>query len=61
MLIIYLKFGMCNYPKSFMVMFRCHVYAPVIFVDFSEYLCLCLLIMLFYGNKLIKAIWIMVW
>jgi len=56
MIIKYLKFGMCNCPENFMVMFMCHGYASVIVVDFSEYLCLYLLIMLFFGNKLINAI-----
>jgi len=56
MLITYLKFGMCNCSENFMVMSRCHAYASVIFVDFSEHSCWYLVIMFFYGIKLIKAL-----
>jgi len=56
MLNSYLNFGMCNCSEIFMVMFRCYTYASVIFVDFSECFCLYLVIMLFYGIKLINAL-----
>ena len=55
MLIKYIKFGMFNCSKSFMVMSRYFACAPVIFVDFSEHSCWYLLIMSFYGIKLINA------
>jgi len=44
-----------------MVLFRCLAGASVMFVDFSEYSCLYLLIMPFYGIKLIKASQLRVW
>jgi len=55
MLITYLKFGMCNCSEHFMVMSRYLACASVIFVDFSEQSCWYLLIMPFYGIKLINA------
>ena len=55
MLIKYLKFGMCYCSERFMVMYMWPAYAPVIFVEFSEHSCGYLLIVLFYGIKLIKA------
>ena len=55
MLLKYLKFGRCNCSKNFMVMSRCHACASVIFVDLSEHSCWYLLIMFFYGIKLINA------
>jgi len=39
MLYYYLNFGMCNCSEMFMVMYRCHACASVIFVDFFEYFC----------------------
>jgi len=56
MLINYLKFGMRNCPENFMVMSRCHACASVIFVDFSKHFCWYLVIMSFYGIKLINAL-----
>jgi len=51
----YLKFGMCNCSKNFIVMSRCYACVSVIIVDFSEYFCWYLVIMSFYGIKLINA------
>jgi len=56
MLIKYRKFGMCNCSEKFMVMPRGLACVYVIFVDFSDYICWYLLIMPFYGIKLIKAL-----
>ena len=56
MIIRYLKFGKYNCSEHFMVMFMCHACASVIFIDFSEYLCSYLLIMLFYGIKVVNTI-----
>jgi len=56
MLITYHKFGMCNCSENFMVMPRCHACASVIFVDVSEHSYWYLVIMSFYGIKLIYAL-----
>ena len=56
MLIKYLKFGMRNCSENVMVMFRYHACASVIFVGFSEHSCWYLLIISFYGIKLINAL-----
>jgi len=56
MLITYLKCGMCNCSENFMVMSRCHACASVMFVEFSEQSCWYLVIMSFYGLKLINAL-----
>jgi len=55
MLIMYLKFGMCICSENFMVLSRCYACASVIFVGFSEQFCWYLVIMSFYGIKLINA------
>ena len=55
MLNTYLKFGMCNSTENFMVISRCYACAAVIFVDFSKHCCWYLVIMSFYGIKLINA------
>ena len=55
MLIIYLKFGMCNCSENFMVMSICYACASVVLVDFSEHFCWYPVIMSFYGIKLINA------
>jgi len=55
MLIKYLKFGMCNCSEFFMVKSRYIACASVMFVDFSEHSCGYLLMIPFYGIKLINA------
>ena len=49
-------FGMYNCSENFMVMSRCYAYVSVIFVGFSEQSCWYLVIMSFYGIKLINAL-----
>ena len=56
MLITYLKFAMCNCSENFMVMSKYHACASIMFVDFSEHSCWYLVIMSFYGIKLINAL-----
>jgi len=56
MLIIYLTLGMCIRSENFVVMSRCYACASVIFVDFSGDFCWYLVIISFYGIKLINAI-----
>jgi len=56
MLNTYLKFGMCNCSENFMVISKCHACASVTFVDFSEHFSWYLVIMSFYGIKLINAL-----
>jgi len=55
MLNTYLKFGMCNFSENFLVKSRCYACASVMFVDFSKHFCKYLVIMSFYGIKLINA------
>jgi len=55
MLIKYLKFAMCNCSETFMVISRYLSCASVICVVFSEHSCWYLLIMSFYGIKLINV------